>query len=449
MSDFEDFEGFEDFEDLVEDPKDETVKPVEDAGKEEGLQAAKQLRPGRLYVTGIVTGILLVMLVFLVLDIFDLHPFSSTPKADAIYDLTKTVENYIDRYYWKSDADADKFAAYAAKGMVAALNDPYSVFYTESEMDTVKQKNDGDYVGIGVSIAEDTSKRKIITKVGENSPAHKAGMKVGDVVVAVDDKDVTMSSVDDIVEMIRGKAGQEHRITVLRSKNAASGQAVSPPDSTDDAERLTLTVVTEDIVNTSVHNQMLRDKVGYIKITSFDRETPKQFDEAIAALDKEQMKSLIIDVRNNGGGVLSAVLSVLDRLLPAGDLLTETRKGQKDTVYKSTDEKHFDKPMTVLINSKSASAAEVFAGALQDRLKVKLVGEKSFGKGIMQSIYRLADGKGGIKLTTGEYLLPSGRSIHEKGLTPDVEVKFDGSDKDYGTNADTQLKKALELIRQP
>ena len=139
---------------------------------------------------------------------------------------------------------------------------------------------------------------------------------------------------------------------------------------------------------------------------------------------------------------------VLDRLLPEGPLLTETRRGQKDTIYRSTGEEHYDKPMVVLINGGSASAAEVFAGALQDRKNIRLVGEKSYGKGIMQSIYPLSDDRGGIKLTTGEYLLPTGRSIHEKGLTPDEAVVFTGKAEDYGTDADNQLQKALEVMKE-
>lgn len=156
---------------------------------------------------------------------------------------------------------------------------------------------------------------------------------------------------------------------------------------------------------------------------------------------------MVIDVRNNGGGSLEAVVEMLDELLPAGNLITEKIKSQPDKVYKSTDKKHFDKPLVVLINEKSASASEVFAGTLQDRQKAALVGVKSFGKGIVQTIFSLQKScGGGIKLTTGEYLLPNGRSIHEVGLTPDVEVPYTGSEDDYGTKRDNQLQKALEVL---
>ncbi|MEE3467570.1 MAG: S41 family peptidase [Eubacterium sp.] len=391
----------------------------------------KPVKPMRLYLTGIVTGALLLTMILLICDMLNLHPFSGTPMADSTYDLAKTVEGYIEKYYWKSGVPDEQFAQMAAKGIVTALGDPYSVYLTPGEMTQLKEHNDGDYAGIGIAISEDTeTKRKVVTKVEKDGPSDKAGMKVRDVIVMVDGVDVTKASTDEVVTMVRGKVGVKHVIVVLR-----------------DEERIELTVETANIVNKSVFHQVLKNEIGYLQITSFDRETPKQFRSAIDDLEKKNIKGLILDVRNNPGGVLSAVLSVLDRLLPEGPVLTETRKGQKDTIYRSTSKEDFTKPMVVLINGKSASAAEVFAGALQDRKKIRLIGEKSYGKGVMQSIYTFPGDQGGIKLTTGEYLLPSGRSIHEKGLTPDVGVAFSGkSTEEYGTNSDNQLVKAMEVI---
>ncbi|MBR6229403.1 MAG: S41 family peptidase [Eubacterium sp.] len=405
----------------------------------------------RLYVTGIATGILLVAVLMLLSDVFSWHPFSTTPAADAVYDLTKTLETYIDRYYWKSDTSDEEFANMAGKGMVSALGDPYSVYMTEEEMKRSIEHTSGDYVGIGCTVGMDmTTGRKYITRIESGKPAEKAGLQVGDEIVALDGEKVQDLSVDDLVSRIHGEEGEKHVFTILRGTETATGSAASGSEAGDSDDgsriRMDITVVTETIINQSITFRMLENGIGYLRIAGFDRETPDQFRNAISELEKEGMKGLVLDVRNNGGGVLSAVISVLDRLLPAGKLLTETRKGQKDTIYQSTDQESLDLPMAVLINGKSASASEVFAGALQDRKMVPLVGEKSFGKGIVQSIYQLPDEMGGIKLTTGEYLLPTGRSIHEKGLTPDVEVAYTGGEEDFGTDSDNQLMTAVETI---
>ena len=173
----------------------------------------------------------------------------------------------------------------------------------------------------------------------------------------------------------------------------------------------------------------------------------KQFQSAMEDLKKQGMTGLVLDVRNNGGGSLEAVTKMLDELLPEGVLLTEKYKNKEDVVYRSTDEKQFDKPIVVLINGGSASASEVMAGALQDRKAATLVGVKSFGKGIVQSIFSLRFG-GGIKLTTGQYLLPSGRCIHGTGLTPDVEVTYSGTSNELGGEDDNQLQKALTVLEK-
>jgi carboxyl-terminal processing protease len=209
-----------------------------------------------------------------------------------------------------------------------------------------------------------------------------------------------------------------------------------------------ITVVCEKFVTQSVNYKMLDDQMGYIQITEFDKETSEQFKNALTELEKQNQSGLIIDVRDNGGGSLDSCIEMLDRILPAGKLITEKSKsGEKE--YTSTDEEHFDKPMVVLINGNSASASEIFAGTLQDRGTATLLGETSYGKGIVQTIFSLEKTcGGGLKLTTGEYLLPSGRSIHEKGLTPDVETAYTGTSKVLGDEDDNQLEKAGEILKQ-
>ncbi|MBO6107800.1 MAG: S41 family peptidase [Eubacterium sp.] len=464
-------EGYEDIEIIdFDDIEDNAAAPASKSPK--GSKDQKKDRPFsalRLYLTGIISGILIVTLVLLIFDFLNIHPFSRTKAADAIYDLTGVMEGYIDKYYWKSDTSDEDFAAMAARGMVAALGDPYSAYFTNDEMTTVKERNDGDYAGIGISIGYDENiKSNVITNVSPDSPGAKAGLEPGDIIVEIDGTDVTASTTDDIVAMVRGKAGIEHTIGVLREMHAASGSAVSGSivaseagitivtgpsavtGASDDVSyrKLYLTVVTDNIINKSIYYQMLKDNIGYIHITNFDRETPNQFREAITELEKQEVKAIIFDVRNNGGGVLSAVLSVLDRILPEGTVLTETFKDKKNTVYRSTDDETLNLPLCVLMNSHSASAAEVFSGVLKDRLDIQLIGENSYGKGVVQSVYRLPNDMGGIKLTTGEYLLPSGESINGKGLAPDIAVTSPEDKAEYGTNSDEPLIRALETMQR-
>ncbi|MBO5487867.1 MAG: S41 family peptidase [Eubacterium sp.] len=390
----------------------------------------------RIYFMGMSTGFVGCLLVLLILQVFGVIPkFWSSELVEDIKNRASVVEKCIDKYYWKDDVSHEKISAYAAKGMVSALGDKYSAYYTSEEMEETMEEVKGDYAGIGASIILDrTTNKKYITSVQEGKPAEKAGLKDGDEIRKVNGEDVSDKSLTDTSAMIKGEEGKTSVLTILREENK---------------KKVTkeIKVTCERIVNQSVDSKMLDGKIGYIQIKNFDEETSSQFKECVEKLEKQNQKGMIVDVRNNGGGTLSAAVNVLNRLLPAGKLITETSKGKEDKIYESTDEEQFDKPLVVLINESSASASEVFAGSLQDRGAATLVGVKSFGKGIIQTIFSLEKScGGGIKLTTGEYLLPSGRSIHEKGLTPDVESEYTGTSKDLGAEDDNQLKKAMEVM---
>lgn len=390
----------------------------------------------RIYFMGMSTGFVGCLLVLLILQVFGVIPkFWSSELVEDIKNRASVVEKCIDKYYWKDDVSDEKISAYAAKGMVSALGDKYSAYYTSEEMEDTMEEVNGDYAGIGATIILDrTTNRKYITGVQEGKPAEKAGLKEGDEIKKVNGEDVADKSLTDTSAMIKGEEGKTSVLTILREENK---------------KKVTkeITVTCERIVNRSVDSKMMDGKIGYIQIKNFDGETFSQFKECVEKLEEQNQKGMIVDVRNNGGGTLTAAVNALNRLLPAGKLITETSKGKEDKIYESTDAEQFDKPLVVLINESSASASEVFAGTLQDRGAATLVGVKSFGKGIIQTIFSLEKScGGGIKLTTGEYLLPSGRSIHEKGLTPDVESKYTGTSKELGAEDDNQLKKAMEVM---
>lgn len=386
---------------------------------------------------GVFVGILAAVLFFLLMYLFDIQILPASSLASDIRNRAEIVESYIDNYYWKDDVSDKTISEYAAKGMVAALGDKYSAYFTSEELKSNMEDVEGDYEGIGASVRYDEkTKNKIIEEVQKGKPAQKAGLKAGDILLSVNGEDVTQLSLDDTIQKIKGKEGKKSQLVISREVDG-------------EKTKIKVTVTCEKIVNQTVSYQMLAGKIGYISISSFTKETVKQYEKALSDLEKKGQKGLIVDLRNNGGGSLTAVVDILDDMLPKGKLITEKNKVNGDKVYTSTDKKHFDKPVTVLINGGSASASEVFAGCMQDRKAASLVGEKSFGKGIVQTIFSLEKScGGGIKLTTGEYLLPSGRCIQGKGLTPDVEVKNPSDLKQLGGKDDIQLQRAREVLNQ-
>lgn len=390
----------------------------------------------KIYIQGILTGILLAVCLLAVTKHFGIHLIPAGSLADDVWERAKVVEKYIDNYYWKEDVSDQKISEYAAKGMVSALGDKYSVYYTDEEYEAAMNSVEGVYVGIGVTVGQEPdTNRKIIQEVQKGKPGEKAGLKEGDEIQKVNGTDVTSMSLTDTVNLIQNKEGKKSVLGISRVENGKK-------------TTFDVTVTCEEIVNQSVSSWMLSDGIGYLRISEFDNKTVGQFEEAVKKLEEKNQKGMIVDVRNNGGGSLSAAVTILDELLPKGKLITEKSRDKGDKVYESTDEKHFDKPLVVLINQSSASASEVFAGTLQDRGAASLVGVKSFGKGIVQTIYSLKNScGGGIKLTTGEYLLPSGRSIHEKGLTPDVESEYTGTSGKMAADDDNQLTKAIEVMK--
>ena len=394
----------------------------------------------KVFLMGICTGISMALIVLILLQYIGVIPrWWNSKLSTEVGESAAVIEQYIDRYYWKDNVTDEELKEASAKGMVSALDDKYSVYYTSKEYKEAINSVNGDYMGIGAVIRyQSETDEKIIESIQEDTPAQRSGLKEGDRIIKVDGVDISNLGLSETVEMIKGKDGKEGKestLTILRAEG----------DTTVEKE---IKVVSEKIVTNSVSFRMLEDHMGYIQIKEFDKETVNQYKNALDSLQKEQMSGLVIDVRNNGGGSLSACISMLDRMLPKGKLITETSKAKKDTEYTSTDEEHFDQPVVILINGNSASASEVFAGTMQDREAATLVGVTSYGKGIVQTIYSLEKlCGGGLKLTTGEYLLPSGRSIHEKGLTPDIEVSYQGTSNEIGGSDDNQLDKAKEILK--
>lgn len=366
---------------------------------------------------------------------FGIHLYIPGSAAQQLYDKTKVVEKCIDDFYQGEINDEDLING-GIKGMVEALGDKYSGYYTEEEYQEVMDGINGSYVGIGVSLRQNEDNSIVVEKVTQGGPAEEAGIKKGDKLLRVDGKELSGLTIDDVVAMIKTEDNKERAIVI----------GIERTDSEGKTETMDKEVVCREIKVVSVNSENYGD-AGYIKVSEFDKETSGQFEIAVENYRNDTVKGLVIDVRDNGGGSLDAAIDMLDELLPEGELITEKSKRDGDKTYHSTDEKSYDKPVIVLMNENSASASEVFAGTLQARGAAKLVGTKSFGKGIVQTVLSLERScGGGVKLTTAEYFLPGGVSIHGKGLTPDVEVKYE-EDGDYDESKDEQLKMALQMIR--
>lgn len=315
------------------------------------------------------------------------------------------------------------------KGLLQGLNDPYSVYYTKDEYDALKEETSGSYCGIGALVSQNAD-TGVITAINvfKGSPAEKAGMKNGDIIFKVEDKEVTGEDLNNVVAKMKGEKDTKVKINVYR---------------TSEKEYIDLEVTRDKVDVPTVEHKML-DKskgIGYIQITQFEEVTYDQFKEALDDLKKQGMKSVIFDLRNNPGGLYDTVCEMLDDLLPEGTLVyTKDKDGNKQE--KKSDANFLDMPMVVLQNENSASASEIFSGAIQDFGAGKIVGTQSFGKGIVQSIIPLSDGSA-VKLTVEKYYTPKGVNIHGKGITPDVKVEISKDGK-----KDNQLQKAIEVIEK-
>lgn len=362
-------------------------------------------------VTAIVTSFSMVKLGFLTLV-----P-SEEYKSYAKY---KTLENSIKKEFYKKPDDK-KLEDATYKGLFSGLDDVYSAYYTADEMKQLLEVATGKYVGIGFVVGADKASGYIrVESVMDNSPAKGSGVKKGDLVVAVNGKKYSYREMDLAVKNIRGHENTSVKITFLR-----------------DGKKLDKTITRKEIKIVSLESKMLENKIGYINIKSFEEDTAKDFRAALTKLEGQGMKALILDVRDDGGGLLTVVEDICDRILGKAVIVyTKDRQGHKQYL-KSSDKEKVDKPIVVLTNGNSASASEILTGAILDNKVGISIGETTYGKGLVQGMLQLGDGSG-YKLTTAQYFTPSGNFIDKKGIKPTIEVK----------DRKQQLAKAVEYLNE-
>lgn len=359
-----------------------------------------------------------------------------TAKSDILTNKTvKKIDelmSYIDLYY-NDDYDEEDIRNAIYAGTLEGLGDPYSVYYTADEYKDMQINTSGNYYGIGAALSQDAKTKEVtISKVYEGTPAEEAGLKDGDQIIKVNDTESTSKELSALVQEIRGEEGTTVHLQVYRALNNKTFEI--------DVER-------KNVELPSITSKMLDGGIGYIQISEFQSKTDEQFKSALADLKKQGMKSLIVDVRSNPGGLINTASNILDQILPEGTVVYTKDKYGKREDYTS-DSNCLDCPIAVLVNENSASASEIFAGAIKDYNYGTLIGTKTFGKGIVQTVLPLEDGDA-VKLTTAKYYTPKGNYIHGVGIEPDIELtyKYSGpEDEAYDMKYDNQVQKAIEVL---
>lgn len=314
------------------------------------------------------------------------------------------LEQFIKKNYYEDTSKID-FDTAIIKGLFSGLNDPYSTYFTKEEFTRFNEDLEGSYVGIGTYVeATPDNLVKVVSPI-KGSPADKAGVMPGDIIYKVDETELNTITLDDAVNLMRGEAGTKVTIYVRRGD-----------------ENLTFELERQRITVPSVEWDVRPGNVGYLRINSFERTTAQDFKKGLADLKSKNVSGIVLDLRNNPGGLLNVVIDIADQMLGKTDIVSIVSPNGQKEVYDSDETNRLSIPYVVLINKGSASASEILAGAIKDTHSAKIIGEKSFGKGIVQSSSGLQDGSG-FKLTTSYYLTPAGNNIHKVGITPDITLE--------------------------
>ncbi|MTI47333.1 S41 family peptidase [Sporosalibacterium faouarense] len=352
------------------------------------------------------------------------------------YSKVEYLQGFLHENYLKDVTDEELMNG-VYRGIFESLDDPYSVYMTKEEFNDFMEQTEGSYGGIGVIVTPGDDNYITVVSPIEDTPGERAGIKPDDKIVKVNDKEFTADQMSDAVKIMKGEPGTDVKVTILRK------------DKNNNNKFIDVNITREEIKLVTVKSQMLEDKIGYIRITSFDRETYDDFKKNLTSLQKDGMNGLIIDLRNNPGGLLDQCAKIADELMGKSVIVyTETKNKERE--YLNSDKGKIDVPLVILVNGGSASASEILSGAVKDTDSGVLIGTKTFGKGIVQRINPMSDGSG-FKFTVSEYFTPSGVNIHGVGIEPNIEVELPEDIEEFGVNNidnDTQLQKGIEVIKE-
>ena len=353
-------------------------------------------------------------------------------NGDIASELSK-YRSLIDKYFL-GDIDEEKLKEGAIKGYIEGLDDQYTEYISKEDMNDYMQETTGNFVGIGIYMVKDTNTNKVmVLSPIKGSPAEKAGILPGDLIISVDGVQYSADEMSVAATKIKGEEGSKVKVEILRG-----------------TETLNFELIRENIKVNPVEGKILQNNIGYIKFSSFDENTSEEFKEKYQELEKQGIKSLIIDLRNNGGGIVSEALKIADYILDKDKvILYEVDKNQNEKIEKTKTDPIINMPIVVLTNKNTASSSEILAGALKDYGKAKIVGTKTYGKGVIQQVMTLQDGSG-LKITAEEYLTPNRTKINKVGIEPDEEVQLSEELKNklnIEEKDDTQLQKAIEMAK--
>lgn len=413
----------------------ENQEEIQNQLPETGQGSVKKEKKKHPFRNGFLSGVAVCLVIALMVVIVKETMLHSTVGSGFMtkhgVEKVNLLSDVIDQYYYKDITDEEKMEG-IYKGLMSSTNDKYTDYYSPKEFKDLMVTMEGDYGGIGATLSQDKVTKEVsVVEVYEGSPAARAGLERGDIVISVDGHLGTDESLDDFVQRIRGEEGTSIEMVYKRG----------------DQEH-TIEITREEVIVPSVSHRMLDDKIGYIRISSFVNGTQKDFEDALADLQSQGMQGIVFDMRDNGGGMVDSVVAILDDILPAGTVVYTMDKSGKREDYTSDDAKKIDIPVTVLVNENTASAAEIFTGAIRDFNYGTIIGTNTFGKGIVQSTVPLSDGSA-VKITVATYYTPSGECIHEKGIKPDIELEFSYADEnptEYDELKDNQVQKAMEVL---
>ena len=358
-----------------------------------------------------------------VIEVLTAHIKMSDNTNSVVEKLELTKKQLEEKYL--GELDEEKMIEYAIKGYVEGVGDEYTQYLTKDEYEELTMIVNGDYVGIGIYMSKDEKNNIIVVMPMENSPAEEAGIKEGDIIVSVDDEKCNGTDLEEVANKIKGIEGTDVKLEILR-----------------DDEIITKTVRRRKVEIKNSDYKILENNIGYIVFTTFDTNCTEKVKQYLNEFQEKGVNSVIIDVRNNAGGAVTEAISFSELFLKKGDVIMKLcNKDKKDVDYKSNAKETFNMKIVLLVSQNSASATEIVAAALQENERAKIVGTKTYGKGVMQEVEPFLDGA--LKITIKEFKTPNGNTINKVGITPDVVIEDDSS-----TDEDEQLQEAIKIIQQ-
>ena len=384
--------------------------------------------------------VLSVFITFMITSISLYTYFTKNPISVSAKSNNKDISNKLDKYreiidkYYLGEVDESKLEEGAIKGYIEGLDDPYTEYISKDDMESYLDDTMGNFVGIGIYMIKNTKYDKIqVLSTIKGSPAENAGIQAGDLIVSVDGVKYKADDMTAVSNKIKGEEGTKVTVELLRG-----------------SENVKYELTRSKVKVNQVEEKVISDDIGYIKFTSFDETTAEDFKKQYQELAKKNIKSLIIDLRNNGGGIVDQALEIADYIADKDSvLLYEVDKNNKETVRKAKTDPIINMPIVILTNENTASASEILAGALKDLGKAKTVGTTTYGKGVIQQILKLNDGSG-LKITIEEYQTPNKNKINKVGIEPDEKVELPDSVESIFTikeSEDTQLQKAIDMLK--